>query len=132
MILSFSHPEFEELMKKGVKTFTIRRDKHGRWRAGMKIHFWKNSPRNPSKDPYSFGEGICSSVEYCYLYPGKNSVILLSDKGSEDTVELNTQELLDVFAVEDGFKSWEHLKKWFTEDFEGRIIRWDYSRCIFY
>ena len=49
MILSFSLSNFEELIKQGVKIFTLREDKHNRGRAGMKIHFWKNSPRNPSK-----------------------------------------------------------------------------------
>lgn len=98
----------------------------------MKIHFWKNSPRNPSKNPYAFGEGLCSRVEYCILMPRKNCVKIFEYKGSDDFVELTSREMLDDFAVEDGFGSWDHLKQWFTEDFEGKIIRWDYTKCIFY
>lgn len=132
MILSFSFPEFEHLIKTGIKRFTIREDKHNRWRNGMKIHFWMGSPRNPSKNPYLFGEGICNRVDHCLLSPRKNFVKIYSNKSASDFLLLNNSDLLDEFAVEDGFKSWKHLKEWFEEDFEGRIIRWEPSRFIFY
>ena len=132
MILSFSHPVFENLIRQGVKTFTVREDKHNRWRSGMKIHFWKNSPRNPSKNPFPFGEGICNSVEYCFLSPRKNIVKLSDINSPTDILLIDNIEMLNSFAVEDGFKNWENLKEFFNEEFEGKLIRWDYSKCHFF
>jgi hypothetical protein len=62
MILSFK-PQFVGKILSGEKIHTIREDKTGRWKEGMKIHFWCGNPRNPSKNPYQFKEGICTGVQ---------------------------------------------------------------------
>jgi hypothetical protein len=46
MLLTFTNPKFEKLIKERIKIHTIRADKRNRWQVGTKIHFWRGNPRN--------------------------------------------------------------------------------------
>ena len=65
MLLTFTKPRFEQLIKDCVKVHTIRADKGNRWYIGTKIHFWLGNPRNTrgKVKPYQFGVGEVSRVE---------------------------------------------------------------------
>ena len=67
MILTYSNPRFKDLILSGQKIHTIREDKNRRWKPGMKIQHWMGNPRNPSKNPHCFAEGICTEI-HTYIY----------------------------------------------------------------
>jgi len=128
MLLTFSKPEFITLIKKGVKLHTIRDDKHNRWKAGTKIHFWLGSPRNTKGKikPYQFGVGEVLRVETIRM-----DFAILED-WQPDVVHigaclLNTTEGLNELAIKDGFENWLQMKKWFFNfdgQYFGKIIFW--------
>jgi hypothetical protein len=119
MLLTFSKTEFEHLIKSGIKIFTIRQDRHNRWKEGMKIHFWMHNPRNIKMDPYPFGQGIVASVEPILLLLKENRIIIGENQ------EIDSASRLDQLAVCDGFKNWQEMKQWFQYDeFEGKLIAW--------
>lgn len=123
MLLTFTKPKFEGLIKEKIKLHTIRADKHNRWKVGMKIHFWNGNPRNTrgKNKPYQFGTGIVERIEPIKIYP-KQDLIIIS--GYEFK---HPQELKNI-AVNDGFENWEEMKEFFTEDFVGKVIIW--SECV--
>lgn len=57
MLLTFSKPQFKNLILDGTKIHTIRLDKTNRWKKGMKIHFWMGNPRNVKNNPHQFEIG---------------------------------------------------------------------------
>jgi hypothetical protein len=119
MLLTFSKPEFVNLIRQGIKICTIRQDRHHRWKAGMKIHFWMHNPRNVKLNPYPFGHGKVAMVEPISLY-------FRDDRYSGADGEMVTRQAeLDLMAIHDGFSTWQEMKKWFNRDeFHGRLITW--------
>ena len=65
MLLTFSKPKFESLIKDEVKIHTIRADKGNRWKVGTKIHFWLGNPRNirAKVPPKAFGYGYVKEIK---------------------------------------------------------------------
>ena len=68
--------------------------------------------------PYQFGVGICEFVLPIHIYPKENRFII-GDQG-----EFKEIGSLNELAENDGFDSWEDMKKWFTNEFHGKIIYW--------
>lgn len=126
MILTFSKDKFVYDIIAGRKVTTIREDKHGRWKPGMKIYFWKNNPRNKSKNPHCFGEGKCARVvpiriERCDIYP----CLLIYTNGSGQS--LTFTEVMNIIH-NDGL-TLKQFRMWFIPPekpiFEGKIIYWE-------
>lgn len=122
MLLTFSKPKFKDLIKQGIKRHTIRKDKHNRWKVGNSIQFWLGNPRNvhAKNKPHQFGTGVCCKVAPISIYPNNDAIIC-------DGYGLEMYEI-EYLAIHDGFESWEEMKTFFTEDFEGKIIFW--KDCI--
>ena len=126
MILSFSKENiekrsFKEKILNGTKIHTIREDKHNRWKETMSIQFYAMNPRNGGK---KFAEGIVDKVTRIEIDAPNNKVsfpALYSDTG---IYCINNPIILDDLAKCDGFESWEEMKKFFPEHFEGKIIYW--------
>jgi hypothetical protein len=79
------------------------------------------NPRNAKANPYQFGEGICSFVSAIHIYPNENRVII---DNCFCTISFKKADDLNQFAVNDGFDNWEDMKRWFKDDFHGKIIYW--------
>lgn len=119
MLLTFSEPKFESLIKQNVKLHTIRADKKNRWKVGNSIQFWSGNPRNvrAKNKPHQFGTGICSMILPIEVNPFENEIII-------DGYKYNDTEVLNSIAVNDGFENWEKMRNFFTEVFEGKMIYW--------
>ena len=137
MLLTFSKPKFESLIKDEVKIHTIRADKGNRWKVGTKIHFWLGNPRNTrgKNKPYQFGEGICSETKKIQIIHSPNFVSLLIDDEEIETLWVDdksfrvysTETDCPIFyqlATNDGFNSMSEFLEWFNTDFEGKLIYW--------
>lgn len=118
MLLTFSLPQFEQLILTGVKRHTIRRDAKDRWHAGMRIHFWMGNPRNTKRvpKPYPFATGVVASVQ---------DIRILTYSG---IVWLDREVLNDAkrhaLAVADGFADWDEMAQFFPDQFAGKLIHW--------
>lgn len=128
MILTFSSEDLVRKILNGTKKHTIRRDEKGRWEDGRRIHFWLHNPRNISKNPMQFAEGVCKRVDYIEANFGYGK-IQLQDK-NDIIYTLTSKEVLNEFAINDGFENYRDMKGWFidrynTDIFNGRIIYWD-------
>ena len=123
MLLTFTKPKFEQLIKDCVKVHTIRADKGSRWQVGTKIHFWRGNPRNTrgKEKPYQFGTGEVSRIEEVKINPHLNYVVI-------DGVEFCAKGELDAIAINDGFENWEEMKTFFTDVFVGKLIFWKNCR----
>ena len=135
MLLTFKKPEFEDLIKDGIKKHTIRADKSNRWKVGNSIQFWRGNPRNTrgKVKPRQFGTGVTSRVETIRMafqesqYDNHDTVWI-----GEDIV-LRKREELNALGVNDGFKNWAEMRSWFENSdgqFLGKIIFWDYAKCV--
>ena len=118
MILTFQK-RFVQPILNGTKFHTIRADKHNRWNIGMKIQFWCGNPRNPSKQPYQFAEGIVKEIMPIWIYPERDGININYIYILRDINELNS------FARRDGFRDWEDMKTFFPDNFEGKLIIWE-------
>ena len=129
MLLTFTKPQFKNLIKQGIKQHTIREDKNSRWKVGNSIQFWMGNPRNvhAKNKPHQFGTGVCSRVETIRMY------FDLAEDWQTDSVKigndifLKTNDELNAFAVNDGFENWSQMKLWFDNEdkmFVGKIIFW--------
>jgi hypothetical protein len=130
MILTFSQKEFIPAIRRGKKIHTIRKDENNRWKVGMKIHFWKGNPRNPSVHPYAFqinhGETVVKSIQ-------KIKIISFSDESDLFHCEIwvdgqmLTNAQMEELATNDGLGIYT-FKKWFApgmlDTFHGKIIHW--------
>lgn len=120
MLLTFTKPKFDGLIKENIKQHTIRADKNNRWKVGNSIQFWIGNPRNvhAKNKPYQFGTGVCSRIEKIEIYPSQNRIKI------NDLEATHTSALNDI-SVNDGFENWEDMKTFFTEDFVGKLIFWN-------
>ena len=129
MLLTFTKPQFKDLIKQGIKQHTIREDKHNRWKVGNSIQFWMGNPRNvhAKNKPHQFGNGICSRVEtirmdFSIPEDWQNDRVYIGND-----IVLKTDDELNALAVNDGFENWEQMKLWFNNSdrqFIGKIIFW--------
>lgn len=134
MLLTFTKPEFESLIKDGIKKHTIRADKSNRWKVGNSIQFWRGNPRNTRGKikSYQFGTGFVSRIETIQMnfqvYPYDNTdAVMIGD------VILNKIEELNALAVNDGFNNWDEMRCFFLNSdgqFFGKIIFWNYAKCV--
>ena len=120
MILSYSKENIEKrgFIKKilnGTKKHTIRLDKHNRWKPGMSIQHYAMNPRNGG---YKFAEGKVKAVASITINPDNNTIDIVGELFAAYYGLGN----LDQFAINDGFESWEEMKTFFPEYFEGKII----------
>ena len=123
MILSFSKENiekrnFKEKILNGTKIHTIREDKHNRWKETMSIQFYAMNPRNGGK---KFAEGIVDKVTRIIIDAPNNKVSFPEING----YYISNPVILDDLAKSDGFESWEEMKEFFPEYFEGKIIYWN-------
>jgi hypothetical protein len=117
MILTFKK-RFVDLIIDGTKIHTIREDAPNRWKVGMKIHFWCGNPRNPSKNPYKFAEGIVKRIIEIDIMPGVDCI----QAGSSGYIHNENPEQI---AKNDGFQNWEEMKQFFPKEFKGKLIIWE-------
>lgn len=118
MLLTFSKKEFVERIKDGSKIHTIREDKHDRWKVGNSIQFWSGNPRNVKSNPFPFGTGFVKKVITISISSKRNEVYI----DWERYIDIVTLEQL---AKDDGFENWEEMKKFFPEEFFGKLIFWE-------
>ena len=121
MLLTFTKPQFEGLIKEKIKVHTIRADKANRWKVGTKIHFWLGNPRNTrgKNKPHQFGTGVVARIEPIVIFPHSNLIKI-------DGVKYEEIESLNEIAINDGFKDWEEMKQFFGNEewFDGKLIFW--------
>lgn len=112
-------PQFEQRIKDGVKVHTIRADRSNRWKVGMKIHFWLGNQRNTRGKikPYQFGLGEVSDLQRIEIDSRHDRVII-------EDYAYSTIDALNDIAVNDGFDSWQDMKLFFHNSFEGWLIIW--------
>ena len=116
MILTFSKIEFRNKYLECTKIHTIRGDKFGRWKEGMKIHLWLHNPRNKSKNPYCFGNEKCISIQYIGIEPFKRQI------GVDGNYLTSGQ--IQRLIKNDGFDDEREFWEWFNKPFYGIIIHW--------
>lgn len=134
MLLTFTKPEFENLIKDGTKKHTIRADKNNRWKVGNSIQFWLGNPRNvhAKNKPHQFGNGDCVRVENVKMLFREEHELTMSDVVFVGNTQLSGWTELTSLAKNDGFSSWEEMKKWFdnpNREFQGKMIFWNYAKC---
>lgn len=122
---SFSHPEMtvRQHIKMPAKLHTIRSG--NRWKAGDKIHFAVN-PRSKNYFQFAPVMEVVSVQTFVVKYQAWRSefpVIFIDDyplhiRDNDDI------ETLGQLAVNEGFKSFNAMCEWFSEDFTGQIIHW--------
>ena len=133
MVLGFKE-QFRQPIINGLKIHTIRKDRHGRWKSGKKIHF---ATGTRTKQYHQFYEDVCVSVQpivlvnhgnfvYCRIQTGDNEYIH-NDCMEHENTKRYRGALLDDLCKNDGLE-WEDFKKWFVpnndDKFVGKIIHW--------
>lgn len=114
------------------KIHTIRKDLSGRWRAGRSVQGYYNSR---TKNMRKIFDGECKSVQPIRISYDPD---YCEKKGSEPVVEVliegvtgpqpmffwKTLNVIEIeqLAINDGFQDAQQFFKWFSEDFEGKII----------
>jgi hypothetical protein len=99
------------------KRHTIRKDEHNRWKPGMKIHFTV-FPR--SKKMFQFAPALeCKSVQKVEIFKRDGLRFIRIDGRF-----INSNQVAEEIAKNDGFDSVDDFFDWFNTDFEGKIIHW--------
>lgn len=119
MLITFQ-PQLILPIMRGTKIHTIREDKNNRWKAGMQADMWCRNPRNTHLNPFKLGIAKIESVSEIVIDAGINCVYLLTPHR-----RYYEPSNLDIFARQDGFPSWEEMKKFFPERFSGKLISWN-------
>lgn len=114
MILSFKK-QFVDPIKNGTKIHSIREDKHGRWKAGRKIH---GATGVRTKNYNCFFEEVCKSTQNFEIVYDEDLVFIFINN------VIAHQDQIEQLAKNDGFDSLEEFFKWFNGDFKGKIIHW--------
>jgi hypothetical protein len=98
------------------KKHTIRFDVYDRWKAGNNIHFLVG---NQTKHRFQFAPVVpCKSVQKIEIIQhGLILIVKVDDRG------LSLEEI-EQLAINDGFNSIDHFRKWFNTDFKGNLIHW--------
>ncbi len=125
MILSFQ-AEFVPKIQAGTKIFTLREDKPGRWKKWTLIHFYRGNPRNGGKE---FNPNIPNHNNWEYYKCHFAVRLKITRDGIQGIFwkDRLTEAGRHVFAVADGFDSWDafcayHLKD--ANEVELKLISW--------
>lgn len=110
MILCFSEEIFVDRILSGTKLYTLRSS--NRIKTGTKLQLWLHNPRNVSKNPRQFATAECESVEQIEIDFQRNVVKVIPIKGNCYYMGVHS---LVWFAINDGFDSWDHFKRFFIE-----------------
>lgn len=143
MILSYSKPEFKGLILGGDKIHTLREDKSDRWKPGMSIQHWLGNPRNVSKNPHQFHEGVMQNWQAVKVFrsdwgsegfavaikikPNEHFTkdqFLNNDSVVHESIVLFTGAMLQMFCHNDGLTKMD-FKNWFLSENEswlGKIL----------
>lgn len=137
MLLTYSHERFPSLIKAGVKIHTIREDKHGRWKPGMKIHHWMYNPRHTFKNPYPFckdEKNVCVSVQKIIIVRRLPRPFMTHTQKTDIDVLVDGRHLsvaeIDQLAINDGLNNRFVMIAWFfpankkEKWWRGKIIHW--------
>lgn len=116
MILNYTLPNAEKLIKSYRKIHTIRLDPKYRWHSGMKIH---HAIGMRTKNYRCFKTSVCTEVQDIRIYIDNGYYLLwiINEKGSHSTDP-------QTVSSNDGFISFDSFRKWFPAGFIGRIIHW--------
>jgi len=128
MILSFKK-QFPDKILSGEKIHSIREDSRGRWVAGRPVHF---ATGVRTKNYNCFQEGVCVSVQrieilhYAFLEKQPAIEVIVDDniKFTQRGNHIYNSNFIKQLAKNDGFDSVEDFFKWFSSDFQGKIIHW--------
>ncbi len=110
MILSFSEEIFADKILSGNKLYTLRTS--NRIKTGTKLQLWLHNPRNVSKKPRQFAIAECESVDEIEIDFQLNVVKVIPPK--QKCYYMAGSSLI-WFSLNDGFDSWDHLKRFFVE-----------------
>lgn len=117
----------------GPKLHTIRADRKRHARPGEELQFYCGM-RTPKC--FLIGRARCRDVRPITITFGSNPVVriglgkLVGDIGGSEAFLMYRHGGLDMFAIEDGFASWEEMRAFWAEThaggvFVGRIIYWE-------
>ena len=126
MILGFK-PQFVKKIQNHTKIHSIRLDKHNRWVEDRRIQM---AIGVRTKNYKVFYVAMCISTQKIVIKHGKGfpkqTGVWIDDKliFSIDGIIHNGTEMMTQIAKNDGFKNYHEFFKWFSEDFEGKIIHW--------
>lgn len=103
------------------KIHTIRKDLAGRWRAGRTVQGYYNSR---TKNMRKIFDGECKSIQFIEIKyeQGKFNPPCIYIETKPDFWHKLNQDEIELLAINDGFNSSDQFFKWFSEDFEGKII----------
>lgn len=127
MIIGFKE-QFRAPILNGTKIHTIREDKHDRWKPGKVIHM---STGVRTKWYNCFKKDMCRNIQKIRIVHWHNTVHVYVDDWFFGEAFHN--KLYDIqtytpnlkkLARNDGFASVSDFFKWFSNDFEGKIIHW--------
>lgn len=126
MILSFQNNHVRPILR-GHKVHTVRRDEKNRWAPLKKIHFYKDNPRNKSKNPYPFAKGVCSQVQKIELDTEARSVSIdgkpLSKKGIKQLAF--NDGFINTPAFDADYFFFDFFEKTYkTTKLKGKLIWW--------
>jgi len=125
MILGFKKQFVKDIMC-GYNIHTIREDPKGRWQPGKKIHF---ATGTRTKNYNQFKTGVCVSVQkisICY-HSSVGDMYGSPDIFIDDNllgVGVGAYAKRELLAKNDGFYFLLDFYKWFSEDYNGKIIHW--------
>ena len=123
MILGFK-PQFKQKILDGTKIHTIREDKTDKWNTGNVIHF-ATGVRTKQYDCFQIGK--CHNIQDIRIIYYSNETdypVVRIDGAPYYAYEKKGIELLERLAINDGFDSFDDFCKWFSKDFDGKIIHW--------
>lgn len=134
MILTYSLPRFKDAILAGTKIHTLREDPNRRWKPGMSIQHWMHNPRNASKNPHKFADGVCQGIQEIIIMRQSLTIpdvyLFLGDPENPATIDrhngrfLTHEEVLEL-ATNDGLTI-EEFREWFVPatnpDYRVRII----------
>lgn len=130
MVLGFNQ-RFVQKIIFGTKRQTIRKDTKNRWKVGNTVHA---AVGVRTKNYYCFMQSVCTdirpiSIKWLQEPPCYQGIVL---EYKNRFVEIHVYgKLLDNYEIfrlakNDGFDTTADFLDWFNEDFEGKIIYWEY------
>lgn len=119
--ISFS--VFKDKILSGAKRQTIRAIRKNPIKEGELLYLWWKQ-RSPERE--KLGEAKCIRATSIQIY--RNGFVIPFISGQ-------LPEILDNFAIADGFDNWQQLIEFFENThglpFEGVLIEWDSIKCSF-
>ena len=147
---------FKQKIKAGAKIHTFRSGE--RWQTADKIRFWEGNPSNTTMNPEPFildnydlaelwavvpskADGDAGHVEIPLVFAVETFELTINQQQDSEEKEvtlkignlfIDTPELLEMIAINDGFDSLEEFIEWFSIRFKkkgiqkmkGQVIHW--------